>query len=69
MNRLLSSVAGQPNLEIVNVPYAFAAFRLGLDYLFMSVYALALAFARYVTSSLHILKFQLSSHDRFFPLI
>ncbi|HET9590585.1 MAG TPA: hypothetical protein VFO91_17490 [Anaerolineales bacterium] len=42
MSLLLSAVAGQANPDIVNVPYAFAAFGLGLDYLFMPVYALTL---------------------------
>ena len=41
---LLSSVAGQSNPDVVNIPYAFAAFGLGIDYLFMPVYAFALAF-------------------------
>jgi hypothetical protein len=40
----LSSVAGQANPDVVNTVYAFAAFGLGLDYLFMPVYGLALAF-------------------------
>jgi len=43
MSLLLSAVAGQPNPDIVNVPYVLAAFGLGLDYLFMPVYASALA--------------------------
>src|SRR5512139_3783835 len=41
----LLSATGQPNPDIVNVAYAFAAFGLGLDYLFMPMYALALSFA------------------------
>lgn len=41
---LLSAVAGQANPDIVNIPYAFGAFGLRLDYLFMPVYAFALAF-------------------------
>jgi hypothetical protein len=43
MSLLLSAVAGQANPDIVNIPYVFAPFGLGLDYLFMPVYALALA--------------------------
>jgi len=43
MSLLLSAVAGQPDANIVNVPYVFADFGLGIDYLFMPVYALALA--------------------------
>jgi len=39
----LSAAAGQIDPNIVNIPYAFAAFRLGIDYLFMPAYALALA--------------------------
>jgi hypothetical protein len=41
----LLSATGQPSPDIVNVAYMFAAFGLGLDYLFMPVYALALSFA------------------------
>ncbi|HEX9839490.1 MAG TPA: hypothetical protein VGA72_09095 [Anaerolineales bacterium] len=44
MSLLLSSVAGRPNPDIVNVSYVFAAFGLGLDYLFMPIYSFALAF-------------------------
>ena len=40
---LLSAVSGQANPDIINIPYIFAIFGLGLDYLFMPVYALALA--------------------------
>ena len=50
---LLSAVAGQPNPDIVNIPYLFAAFGLGLDYLFMPVYALALAFGTLLASGRH----------------
>jgi hypothetical protein len=53
MSLLLSSVAGQPNPDIVNVPYAFAAFGLGLDYLFMPVYASALAFGTLLAAGRH----------------
>jgi len=42
---IASNMAEQPNSDVVNVPYAYAAFGLGLDYLFMPSYALALAFA------------------------
>ena len=42
-----------PNPDIVNVPYAFAAFGLGLDYLFMPVYALALASATLLAAEKH----------------
>ena len=44
MSLLLSAVMGQPDPNIVNVPYVLAAFGLGLDYLFMPVYALTLSF-------------------------
>jgi hypothetical protein len=50
--RLLSST-GQPNPDIVNAAYAFAAFGLGLDYLFMPVYALALSFATLLAAQKH----------------
>jgi hypothetical protein len=49
----LSAVAGQPNPDIVNVPYVVAAFGLGLDYLFMPIYALALAFGTLLASGRH----------------
>ena len=42
---LLLSATRQPNPDIVNVAYVFAAFGLGLDYLFMPIYALALGLA------------------------
>lgn len=45
MSLLLSAVAGQPDPNIVNIPYLFAAFGLGLDYLFMPAYASTLGFA------------------------
>ncbi len=48
------SATGTPNPDIVNVPYAFAAFGLGLDYLFMPVYALALGFATLLAAQKHI---------------
>ena len=50
---LLSSVAGQPNSEVVNIPYAFAAFGLGFDYLFMPIYALALGFGTLLVTQKH----------------
>ncbi|MGE5464956.1 MAG: hypothetical protein ACM3PS_16450, partial [Syntrophothermus sp.] len=40
----LLSATGEPDPDLVNVAHAFAAFGLGLDYLFMPVYAFALAF-------------------------
>ena len=49
----LSAVAGQPNPDIVNVTYVFAAFGLGIDYLFMPFYASALAFGTLITSRRH----------------
>jgi hypothetical protein len=50
---LLSAVAGQPNPDIVNTAYVFAAFGLGIDYLFMPVYALALAFGTLLACQRH----------------
>ena len=50
---VLSAVAGQPNPDIVNVPYVFAAFGLGIDYLFMPVYALTLAFGSLLAMRRH----------------
>ncbi|PWB69246.1 MAG: hypothetical protein C3F07_19975 [Anaerolineales bacterium] len=50
---LLSATAGQPNPDIVNVPYAFAAFSLGIDYLFMPFYSFALAFGTLLAASKH----------------
>jgi hypothetical protein len=50
---LLSEVAGQANPDIVNIPYAFAAFGLGIDYLFMPLYALALAFGTLLAANRH----------------
>ena len=43
MSLLLSSVEGEPVPGMVSRAYAFAAFGLGIDYLFMPVYATALA--------------------------
>ena len=51
--RSLGSVAGQSNADIVNLPYAFAAFGLGIDYLFMPLYALALAFGTLLAAQKH----------------
>ena len=53
MPLLLSSVAGQANPEIVNIQYVFAAFGLGIDYLFMPVYALALGFGTLLAAGRH----------------
>ena len=50
----LLSATGQPNPDIVNVAYTFAAFGLGLDYLFMPVYALALSLATLLAAQKHI---------------
>lgn len=52
-SQLLSAVAGQADPEIVNIPYAFAAFGLGIDYLFMPVYAFALAFGSLLAAGRH----------------
>lgn len=49
----LSATADRPDPSIVNTPYVFAAFGLGLDYLFMPVYALALAFATLLAAQKH----------------
>jgi len=51
---LLSSVAGEANPDIVNIPYAFAAFGLGLDYLFIPIYAFALAFGTLLAAGQHV---------------
>ena len=53
LSLLLSSVAGRPNPDIVNVPYVFAAFGLGIDYLFMPLYAFALAFGTLIATQKH----------------
>lgn len=50
---LLLSATGQANPDIVNVAYALAAFSLGLDYLFMPAYALALAFGTLLVAQKH----------------
>ena len=46
-------MAGQANTDIVNVPYAFAAFGLGIDYLFMPLYALALSLGILLAAGRH----------------
>jgi hypothetical protein len=46
----LLSATGQPNPDIVDAAYVFAAFGLGLDYVFMPVYALFLSFATLLIS-------------------
>lgn len=53
LSLLLSSVAGQPNPDIVNTPFVLAAFGLGLDYLFMPTYAIALAFGTLLATQKH----------------
>jgi hypothetical protein len=50
---LLSETAGQPNPDIVNIPYVFAAFGLGIDYLFMPLYSFALAFGTLLAAAKH----------------
>ena len=50
---LLSEVAGQANPDIVNIPYVFASFGLGIDYLFMPLYAFALAFGTLLAANRH----------------
>jgi hypothetical protein len=50
---LLSAVMGQPDPNIINIPYVFAAFGLGIDYLFMPLYALTLAFGTLLASHKH----------------
>lgn len=49
----LSAAVGQPSPDIVNVPYLFAAFGLGIDYLFMPLYALALGFGTLLAAHRH----------------
>ena len=53
MSLLLSAVAGQSDPDIVNVSYVFAAFGLGIDYLFMPIYASALAFGTLLVAHRH----------------
>jgi len=53
MTYLTSSLAGEPVPELVSRAYAFAAFGLGIDYLFMPVYASALALGILLASSRH----------------
>jgi hypothetical protein len=51
-SRMLSATSA-PNPDIVNVPYVFAAFGLGLDYLFMPMYSLALALGTLLAAQKH----------------
>ena len=51
---LLLSSTREPSPDIVNVAYAYAAFGLGLDYLFMPVYSLALAFGTLLAAGKHV---------------
>ena len=53
MAYLVSSVEGQPVPGFVSRAYAFAAFGLGVDYLFMPVYATALAFGILLAAGKH----------------
>ena len=53
MSLVLSAVAGRPDPNIVNIPYVTAAFGLGIDYLFMPIYALALGFGTLLASHRH----------------
>jgi len=50
---LASSVAGEPVPGLVSRAYAFAAFGLGLDYLFMPLYATALALGILLAAGRH----------------
>lgn len=52
-SRSPSSVAAQSNADIVNLPHVFVAFGLGIDYLFMPLYALALAFGTLLAAQKH----------------
>jgi len=53
MAYLISSVEGEPVPGFVSRAYAFAAFGLGIDYLFMPVYATALALGILLASGKH----------------
>jgi hypothetical protein len=53
LSLLLSSVPGIPNSEVLPIPFVFAAFGLGLDYLFMPLYALALSLAILLAAGRH----------------
>jgi hypothetical protein len=53
MSLQLSTVVGKPDPNIVNVPYVLAAFGLGIDYLFMPLYALGLAFGTLLAAQKH----------------
>jgi hypothetical protein len=50
---LASSVAGEPVSGMVSPAFSFAAFGLGIDYLFMPVYATALALGILLAASRH----------------
>jgi hypothetical protein len=50
---LALSNTGQANPDIVNVPYLFASFGLGIDYLFMLTYAFALGFGTLLAANRH----------------
>jgi hypothetical protein len=50
---LASDVTGQPVLGMISRVYSFAAFGLGLDYLFMPVYATALALGILLAAGRH----------------
>lgn len=50
---LLSSVEGQPVPGFVSRAYSFAVFGLGIDYLFMPIYATALALGILLVSGRH----------------
>jgi len=50
---LALSNTGQANPDIVNVPYLFASFGLGIDYLFMVMYAFALGFGTLLAANRH----------------
>ena len=53
MAYLVSSVPGEPVPGLVGRAYAFAAFGLGIDYLFMPVYATALALGILLAAGRH----------------
>jgi hypothetical protein len=50
---LASSVAGEPVPGMVSRAYSFAVFGLGIDYLFMPIYATALAFGILLAAGRH----------------
>ena len=53
MALLVSSVAGEPVPGMVSRAFSFAAFGLGIDYLFMPVYAMALALGILLAAGRH----------------